>query len=332
MTCSDSNEVWVFAEVRKGCVDGTALECVTAARRAADAIDGRVAAVLLGSDVTPAVGELRSAGVERIYVGEHPELETFRDEPYTAAMEQLVKERAPRALLFGATSTGRSLAPRLAARLRTGLCSECTDLEFEDGSIVYVRPVCGGNAMSRVACPEARPEIATIRPKAFARPEADAAGEAEVVRVEPDLSGAEANTVVVEYVEEEAQAVRLEEADIIVSGGRGLGKPENFELIRELASVLGAAVGASRAAVDAGWIPYAHQVGQTGKTVSPKVYVAVGISGAIQHLAGMQTSDIIVAINKNPDAPIFKVASYGVVGDLFDVVPALVEELKRATG
>jgi electron transfer flavoprotein alpha subunit len=233
-------------------------------------------------------------------------------------------------VLFGATINGRDLAPRIAARLRIGLTADCTGLEIdEEGRLVQTRPAFGGNIMASILS-RTRPQMATVRPNVMKMGEPDWTREAEIDQIKVTIDPKAIRAKVVDIVKEVAdRAVNIEEADIIVSGGRGLGSPENFKLMRELAEALGGAVGASRPIVDSGWLPHHQQVGQTGKTVSPKLYVAVGISGAIQHLIGMQTSDIIIAINKDPEAPIFKVATLGVVGDLFKIVPALIEELRK---
>ena len=236
-------------------------------------------------------------------------------------------------MIFGATTQGRDFAGNVATTLYTGLTADCTglDIDPETKLLRQTRPAFGGNIMATILCPRTRPQMSTVRPKVMPMPERDDSRQGEIIRESLGMSEDEVRTKIIDFIESE-QKVNLTEADIIVSGGRGLGKPENFKLIRELADVLGAAVGASRATVDAGWIPYEHQVGQTGKTVRPKIYIACGISGAIQHLAGMKTSDVIVAINKDPDAPIFKVATYGIVGDLFQVVPALTEEFRKRLG
>lgn len=321
--------VLVFAEQKNGGVVASALEAVGEARKLANQLGGQVWAALLGQGVEGAASGLIAAGADKVFLYDHPVLENFRDDPVTDLLANLIREEKPEIVLFPATTVGRSLAPRLAARLKVGLAADCIDLNLEDGKLKAVRPVIGGNLLSEIVY-NRKPQMATLRPKAFSKPEAQAVRTGEVVKKEFDPAGLKDRTRILDIVQEIIETVKLEEADIIVSGGRGLGGAEGFGILRDLAKVLGAAVGASRAAVDAGWMPYSHQVGQTGKTVTPKVYVACGISGAIQHLAGMQSANVIVAINKNPDAPIFQVATYGIVGDVFQVVPALTTELKRA--
>jgi electron transfer flavoprotein alpha subunit len=233
-------------------------------------------------------------------------------------------------VLYGATNNGRDLGPRVACKLETGLTADCTalDIDEETGLLMSTRPTFGGNLMATIACPDHRPQMSTVRPGVFKKPALDESRTGEIITEELHLDPAQQRVKLVERIKEVAQAVNLEEAEIIVAGGRGLKEKENFKLVEELAQVLGGTVGASRAAVDADWIPHAHQVGQTGKTVAPKLYIAIGISGAIQHLAGMSGSKTVIAINKDADAPIFGVADYGIVGDLFEVVPAMIEEIK----
>ena len=246
-------------------------------------------------------------------------------------MYYLIEKYGPTTLLIGATPDGRDMGPRLACRLKTGLTADCTglDIDPDSGNVAWTRPAFGGNLMATILCPDHRPQIGTVRPGVFKK-SAPGEAKAEVVREEFHVAPEQIRTELLEVIREAAgELVDLEGADIIVSGGRGVGGPEGFEPVKALADVLGATVGASRAAVDSGWISHAHQVGQTGKTVAPKLYIACGISGAIQHLAGMSGSDCIVAINKDPDAPIFDVADYGIVGNLFEVLPALTEEIKK---
>jgi electron transfer flavoprotein alpha subunit len=325
-----TDDIWVYAEHRRGKPAGVGFELLGAARRLCKS-PARVAAVLLGHGVDVLANDLIAAGADTVFLIDDPALKDFRDEPYTQAMTELVKERRPPVMLFGATSQGRSLAPRLAGRLKTGLTADCTGLEIlEDGLLQQTRPAFGGNIMATILTKRARPQMATVRPRVMKRlaPDASRRGEVIRVRVSHPLSS---RTELLDFVEE-IESVNLEDADIIVAGGRGLGEPKNFDMLRELAREVGGAVGASRAAVDAGWVPYSIQVGQTGKTVGPKVYIAAGISGSVQHLAGMSSSDIIVAINKDPEAPIFKFATYGIVGDLFEVIPALIAELRSRRG
>ncbi len=324
--------VWVFAEQRRGKPSSVVYELLGEGRKLADDLNEELSAVLLGHNVDDAANELIAHGAEKVYVVDDPALTDFQDEPYAQVITELVQEYKPSIFLLGATTIGRSLGPRVAARLRTGLTADCTGLAIdkEKRLLLQTRPAFGGNIMATILCPDRRPQMATVRHKVMKRAARDDARRGEIIRLVKEILPPRARLVRV--VEETHQMVNLAEADIIVSGGRGLGKAENFKIIEDLARVLGAAVGASRAAVDAGWISYAHQVGQTGKTVCPKIYIACGISGAIQHLAGMGSSDIIVAINKDPSAPIFNVATYGIVGDLFEVVPALTAELRKSAG
>ncbi len=330
---AEAKNIWVLAEQRKGKVANVALEGIGLARKLAASSSQEVWAVLLGQGVEGLAETLIQAGADVVLVAEHPKLDAFRDDPYVDVLAHLVTAHKPAAFILGANSTGRSLAPRLASKLRAGLAADCTELTWEAGKgLVAVRPTYGGNVLATVVFPEVRPQIATLRPKAAPRPALDPSRRGRVEKA--DLGGLELRDRVrlLEQVETGGGQVKLEEADVVVSGGRGMGGPEKFTIIKELADALKGAMGASRAAVDAGWLPYAHQVGQTGKTVSPKVYIACGISGAIQHLAGMKSSEIIVAINKNPEAPIFKLATYGIVGDLFEIVPLLTKAIKEEAG
>jgi electron transfer flavoprotein alpha subunit len=257
--------------------------------------------------------------------------QNYTTDAYTKVICDLANSLKPEVILYGATYIGRDLAPRIAARMKTGLTADCTALDIdENGLLLQIRPAFGGNLIATIICPERRPQMATIRPGVMKKALMDEGRRGEVIEIKPVIEEKDIRTEIISIIKEARQKVNLEEADIIVSGGRGVGGPEGFKLIEELAEVLGGVVGASRAAVEAGWIPSDHQVGQTGKTVRPKLYIACGISGAIQHIAGMGGAKTIVAINKNPDAPIFKIADYGIVGDLFKVIPALIEEIKEA--
>jgi electron transfer flavoprotein alpha subunit len=324
--------VCVYAEQREGKVASVAFELLGAGRRLADELGVELAAVLLGAAANEAV-ELIRWGADKVYHCEDPAFDAFNDETYARLLTKLIKANRPEVVIAGATPMGRSFIPRVAAGLNTGLTADCTSLEIEKGgrNLMQVRPAFGGNIMATILCPRRRPQIATVRPRVMKRNEYDENRSGEILNVSAgDVS---ARTKVVETVKEVSEtAVNLQDADIIVSGGRGLGTPEGFEMLGELAELLGGTVGASRAAVDEEWIPYRHQVGQTGKTVCPKIYIACGISGAVQHLVGMQSSDVIIAINKNPEAPIFNVATYGIVGDVYEVVPALIRKIKEAKG
>ena len=309
------------------------LELLGKARLLADSSGAEVGALLIGSRVRGLVPEAGSYGADVAYVVESSVLESYRTAPYVKSIAALARRHSPAAILIPGDVQGRDLSGALAAELETGLAPDCVDLEMDprSGLLRFIRPTFGGNLLATVECPVARPQMGTIRPKAFPIPTPDPSRRAREETAEVDLSEDEVPTKVVGFLQEKG-AVNLSDADVIVSGGRGMGAPENFEKLQQLADVIGAAIGASRAAVDAGWIEYRHQVGQTGKTVKPKLYIACGISGAIQHVAGMRTSDVIVAINKDPNAPIFKVANYGIVGDALAIVPMLTRKFKEALG
>lgn len=326
--------VLVFAEQHRGRLKDCALELLGAGQKLAGTLRQELAAALLGSEVETLCPILFAHGADKVYLLEEEELKLYHTEPYADALSGVITRYKPSIVLFGATTTGRDLAPRIAARLRTGLTADCTGLEIEDktGLLLQVRPAFGGNIMATIKCANHRPQMATVRPKVMKKPVPDFSRRGEMIRVDGRADSKSIRTRILQIIEAADQMANLEEAEIVVSGGRGLEKAENFHLLEELARVLGGAVGASRAAVDAGWKPHPFQVGQTGKTVCPKLYIACGISGAIQHLVGMQTSDIIVAINKDPEAPIFKVADFGIQGDLFQVVPALTHVVRKRKG
>jgi electron transfer flavoprotein alpha subunit len=327
-----SNDFFVWVEQFKGQATAASWEAIGAARHLADELGGSVTACVFGSEVVePLAQEAISYGADKVLLAEDATLADFRVEPYAALLAKAAGEAEPAAVLIGATFRGRELGPALAVELDTGCIADCTALELVDGQLVATRPIYAGKLLCQCTIPERRPQIFTTRVRAFAKPEPDAARSGEIVQVEPVLAEDDIPSRVTGFKETEG-GVSLADAGIIVSGGRGVGGPEGFQPVHELADVLSAALGASRAAVDAGWIPYEHQVGQTGKTVSPDLYIACGISGAIQHQAGMRTSQVIVAINKDPEAPIFKLAHYGIVGDLFKVVPALTTALKEKLG
>lgn len=330
---SEHRGVWVFAEQRRGQIASVVYELLDEGRRLADQLQTELSAVLLGHEVKEQAKTLAEYGVDKVYLCSRAELKDLIDENYAEVISQMIVSHKPEVVLAGATSAGRSLIPKIAARLETGLTADCTRLEVDSNQrlLLQTRPAFGGNIMATIICPEKKPQMATVRPHVMKKAEGAKSGEGKVISYKPK-SLPKCKVKIVDFIEDLAEKVKLEEAEIIVSGGRGLGGMENFKVIRELAETLGAAVGASRAAVDAEWISYPHQVGQTGKTVCPKVYFACGISGAIQHLAGMQTSEIIVAINKDPQAPIFQVATYGLVGDLFEIVPALTKKFRETLG
>ncbi len=326
-------DVWVFGEQKNGEAANVALELLGEGRKLADQLNVQLAAVLMGENEEAAAKNLISYGADKIYLVDDPSLKNFNDESYADIFVQLISRYKPEIVLMGATTYGRSLAPRVSSRLNTGLTADCTKLEIdmEKRILLQTRPAFGGNLMATIICPNHRPQMSTVRPKVMKALEQDLSRSGEIIRPEIIIPE-DVKVKVTDVVTTLCEKVNLTEADIIVSGGRGLGDPKNFVLVEELAKVLGGAVGASRATVDAGWIEYSHQVGQTGKTVGPKVYFACGISGAVQHLAGMSSSDTIIAINKNPEAPIFKVATFGIVGDALEVLPALIGEFKKRLG
>jgi len=300
-------------------------------RRLANALETELCAVCLGHNVE-GIEQLVAYGADKVYLADDPSLTDHDEDLYTRVLVDLIRQHKPQILLTGATSLGRSFVPRVAAILETGVAASCTGLEIDLQSrlLLQTRPTYGSNLMATVVCAEKRPQIATVRPHVFKRGRPDESRQGEIVRVDFDRQSVTSRTKLLHLLKDLTEAVKLEEADVIVCGGRGLGAADNFHIVAELAEALGAALGSSRPPVDDGWIPYSHQIGQTGKTVSPKLYIACGISGAPQHLAGMQTSDIIVAIDEDPKAPIFEVATYGIVGDLFKVVPLLTAKLKEA--
>ena len=321
--------IWVFAEQKYGEPESIAYELLGVGRTLADDRNTDLTAVLIGNGLDEACKKLISRGADKVMVVEDESLNHYNDESYTDIFVQLINENKPEIILMGATTYGRSLAPRIASRINTGLTADCTKLEIDpvDGKLLQTRPAFGGNLMATIICPNHRPQMATVRHKVMKELEPDDTRTGEIIRPEVMIPK-DLKIKVKDVVSTACEMVPLAEADIIVSGGRGMGDPKNLGLIHDLAEVLGGAVGASRATVDAGWIEYSHQVGQTGQTVGPQVYFACGISGAIQHLAGMSSSDTIIAINKNPDAPIFKVATFGIVGDVLEILPLLIKEFK----
>lgn len=328
-----TRDLWVFIETNS---DGTAknvgIELLTPGKSMAAKQGGKLVAVVIGHSVSAAVEDAAVHGADTVIVVDGPEYAHYTTDAYAAAICALVEKYGPTSMMIGASSNGRDLGPRVSCRLKTGLTADCTslDIDEETGNVAWTRPAFGGNLMATIMCPDRRPQIGTVRPGVFKK-SAPVLAATEVIREDIHVDAKDIRTQVLEVIRDmDAENVDLENAEIIVSGGRGVGSAEGFAPIRALAEALGATVGASRLAVDSGWISHAHQVGQTGKTVSPKLYVACGISGAVQHLAGMSSSDVIVAINTDPHAPIFDVATYGVVGDLFEVLPVLTEEIKKA--
>lgn len=324
-------DVWVFCEQKKGVIQSISFELLGEGRKLADKLGVKLAAVLLGHGMEDAAEALGERGADKVYLVDHPALKSYQDDPYTAVMVNLVEEFKPEVILCGASTIGRSLISRVAIKTNAGLTADCTglDIDAKERLLLQTRPAFGGNIMATIIAPNHRPQMATVRHKVMQPAPVQPGRAAEIIsKAYPEETFA-SRTRLLDIVEELTSTVNISEADIIVAGGRGMGSKENFALLEELAKVLGGAVGASRSAVDADWIPYSHQVGQTGKTVVPKLYIACGISGQIQHLIGMQSSKTIVAINKDPDAQIFKVATYGIVGDVNEIVPALIKEFKR---
>ena len=330
---SDYRGVMVYAEQRGGRVHPVSYELLGKAQELAAQLSEPVYAVIVGSGVGAGAEELVRRGADKVFLYDDPTLADFRDDPYTDLLAQCCKEEKPSIFLIGATSLGRSLGPRVSAKLQTGLTADCTylDIDPETRLLRQTRPAYGGNIMATIITPNGRPQMATVRYKMFP----------EAVKVDHPKGSVAEKTVDVSKVrdrvkvlgfEEAKEQVSISEADLIVSGGLGMGDPKGFELIREMAETLGAAVGASRPTVDEGWIDYRHQVGLSGRTVRPQVYIACGISGAVQHQAGMKTSDVIIAVNKDPEAPIFRISSLGVVGDLYEVIPRLIEKIKEHSG
>jgi electron transfer flavoprotein alpha subunit/NAD-dependent dihydropyrimidine dehydrogenase PreA subunit len=330
---SQFKNVWVVAEQRDAHLMRVSKELLGKGRELANLRGQRLCSVLMGRGVRHLAGELFEHGADTVYVAEADELERYRTGPYARVLSELIIEHKPEIVVFGATTIGRDLAPRVANKIQTGLTADCTRLEIdkESGALLQTRPAFGGNIMATILCSRSRPQMATVRPGVMTVPAREQGRKGELVEKELKLRKSDLSTEIVKVVRGERRHVNLEEARVIVSAGRGLGGPQKFAMMEELASLLGGEVGASRAAVDSGWIDSLHQVGQTGKTVHPKLYIACGISGAIQHLAGMQSAEVIVSINKDADAPVHRIADFAIVGDLNKVVPALIEELKSKT-
>jgi electron transfer flavoprotein alpha subunit len=331
---SSYKDVWVLAEQSDGHIESVTYELLGEGRKLADDLGQHLCAVLIGDGITASADELIHRGAEKVYIVDRPELAYFQDEPYAAALIDLVKRHKPNVVLCGATTIGRSLVSRVAVSVQAGLTADCTGLAIdpETRNLLQTRPAFGGNIMATIVTPNHRPQMATVRHKVMKEAEVDNSRKGKVIIDEIAAAILTSRTTRKDFVPEKESTVNIAEADIIVSGGRGLQKPENFETLREFAEVIGAGIGASRAAVDADWIPYSHQVGQTGKTVCPKIYFACGISGQIQHLAGMSSADMIVAINRDPDAPIFNIATYGIVGNALEIVPMLTQAFRKVLG
>ena len=341
MNLEEYKGVFVFAQQVDNEISGIALELIGKGKDLAKDLGTDVTAVLVGSDVKGLADQLAEYGADKVIVVDDPELKEYRTEPYAHALSSVIEKYKPEIFLVGATAIGRDLGPRVSARIHTGLTADCTQLDIGDfpinpipgkeqkhNQLLMTRPAFGGNTIATIACPEFRPQMATVRPGVMQKAERVPGAKAVVEEYNPGFTPDNKYVEILDIVKSVADTVDIMDAKILVSGGRGVGSRENFKLLDELAEVLGATVSCSRAVVDAGWKPKDLQVGQTGKTVRPNVYFAVGISGAIQHLAGMEESDIIIAINKDETAPIFDVADYGVVGDLNKILPALTEKLK----
>ncbi|MPW26525.1 electron transfer flavoprotein subunit alpha [Alkalibaculum sp. M08DMB] len=327
---SQYSGVMVFAEQRQGVIQNISFELLGEGRLLADKLGEELSAILIGTDIFGKVEDLFKYGADKVYLVEGVGFENYRTEPYCYAMEKIINEYKPEIVLIGATNIGRDLGPRIAGRVVTGLTADCIELGIDEDTklLLQTRPAFGGNIMATILCPEHRPQMATIRPGVFKKNDPDSSKKGVLVRVHMSISDINVRTEVLETIKQ-GKIIDIQDAEIIVSGGRGVGSADNFNIIKNAAKELGGIFGASRAAVDAGWIDSNYQVGQTGKTVAPKIYIACGISGAIQHQAGISKSDIIIAINKNPNAAIFDIADYGICGDLFKILPILVEELNK---
>ena len=341
MNIEEYKGVYVFAEQVDNKLSGIAFELLGKAKDLAADLNAEVAAVLIGSDVKGLADELAAYGADKVIVVDDPELKEYRTEPYAHALASVIEKYKPEIMLVGATAIGRDLGPRVSARVQTGLTADCTQLEIGDfpinpvagkeqkhNQLLMTRPAFGGNTIATIACPDNRPQMATVRPGVMQKIEPKAGAKAEVINYNPGFTPNNKYVEILDVVKSVTDTVDIMDAKILVSGGRGVGSKENFKLLEDLAEVIGGTVSCSRAVVENEWLPVDRQVGQTGKTVRPNVYFAIGISGAIQHTAGMEESDIIIAINKDPDAPIFDVADYGIVGDLNKIVPLLTEQLK----
>ncbi|MFW9793394.1 MAG: FAD-binding protein [Candidatus Thorarchaeota archaeon] len=328
---AEYHDVWVWCETNEGRLRGVGLELVTKGRELADKLGEKLVAVLIGHEIESQAETLIHHGADKVFVVDEKIFEHYTTDAYTIALNTLIAPHKPAIVLYGATSNGRDLAPRVAARMALGLTADCTGLDIdEERQLIQTRPAFGGNIMAEIISPYTRPQMATVRPNVFKPDEPDTSRTGEIEKVEMTISPVQIRTKVLESVNETIEGMKsVEEADIIVCSGRGIKDPSNLELPKQLAGLLDAAIGGSRPIVDLGWLPPSQQVGQSGRTVCPKLYIALGISGAIQHLAGMSSSDIIVAINKDPDAPIFEIADFGIVGDIFTVLPEVIEAVKK---
>lgn len=324
-------DVWTIGEQREGKISSVSYELLAWGRKLADKKNTKLASVILGHNLKEEVKDLVHHGADIVYVVDHPALERFSPDVHPKILEKLVREFMPEIVIASATTYGRTVLPILAAKIGTGLTADCTGLDIDEstGLLIQTRPAIGGNVMATIKTPDYRPQMATVRPKSKKPLPEDKSRNGKIIVKEYPEELYKSRVKFVDFIKDQTAEQPIQEADIIVSGGKGLKDPKNFKMIYELAKLLKGAIGASRQAVDMGWIPYSHQVGLSGKTVSPRLYVAIGISGAVQHLAGMSSAETIVAINTDPDASIFKVCDFGIIGDLFDIVPILVEKLKK---
>ncbi|MGA5688015.1 electron transfer flavoprotein subunit alpha/FixB family protein [Cytobacillus pseudoceanisediminis] len=324
--------VWVFIEQNDGKIEGVSLELLGAGRKLADKLDVPLSGVLLGYEIKSLCQEVIAYGADQVYVIDHEVMKDYRTESYMKAVINLAEKYKPEIFLYGATSNGKDLASAVATDLSTGLTADTTmlDVEVDKRLLEASRPAFGGNIMATILCKKHRPQMATVRPKVMKALEPDPDRQGEVIEEAITLSEDDIRTKVIKIVKDVTKKVNLADAHVVVAGGKGMGDFQNFQLIHDLADAIGATVGGTRDVVEAGWLPHEQQVGQTGETITPKVYFAIGISGAIQHVVGMKNSEFIIAINKDPDAPIFDVATYGIVGDALEIVPKLIKELKEA--
>ena len=323
--------VWVYAEQRHGEISSVVYELLNKGSELAKKLNVSLSAVLIGSNISSKAQDLINRGADKVYVYDNPILAEFQDDPYGCILTNLIKEEKPEIVLMGATNIGRSFASRVAAKIYTGLTADCTALEIDEQTrnLMQTRPAFGGNIMATILTPRHRPQMATVRHKVFKEASVVEGRKGEIINKTIDAQTIINRTKFLGFFKDESADVNISDADIIVSGGRGLGNADGFKLVTELANLLGGAVGASRAAVDSNWIGYSHQVGQTGRTVAPKIYIACGISGQIQHLVGMSSSDVIIAINKDKDCPMVKAATYSLIGNLYEIIPAIIKEIKK---
>ncbi|MCL2484810.1 MAG: electron transfer flavoprotein subunit alpha [Endomicrobia bacterium] len=328
----DYRGVWVYAEQRHGEISHVVYELLNEGSRLAKQLGVPLSAVLIGDNIKSKAQDLIDRGAEKVYIFDAPVFIEFQDDPYAAILTQLIEKEKPEIILMGATNIGRSFASRVAAKIQTGLTADCTSLDIdpETRNLMQTRPAFGGNIMATILTPNHRPQMATVRHKVFKEAKAEQGRKGEIIESKFDAATLLNRTKFLGFIKDTSAHINISDADIIVSGGRGLGKPEGFKLIEELAELLGGAVGASRAAVDSDWIPYSHQVGQTGRTVAPKIYVACGISGQIQHMVGMSSADTIIAINKDATCPMMQTATFALEGDLYEVIPNIIKEIKAS--